>query len=590
MIKLINKNWLKISLLTLFSSILVMSLPNVAFAQELTSLEATEKITDYINLIQGFENMINSLLWPMLLMIGGLLDNSLLFGSGMEERMREIWIPIRNIINILFVVALIGIALYNVLGRAEEGGDYAIKAILPKLIVGIIAVNFSFLGIKVFLDAVNVLTVSIFSMPDQMSIELSEGGLDPTVEQRYCAASQGTEYTKDKKAERDVIDAQTKKYKKKAALIIQSNPGTEMTQTELADKFKEDAICNGFNFTTKGERFFETYGSHNAALLFVLGLGNVVFYQDVPVDADNIDKLFSSSLFSLLLYIVYVVSFMALFIVLLARLVVMWLSIVLSPVLLLGMAVPAAGEKLELVKKVSDEFMKHAIAPLGIALSMTIGWIMLKSMKSAQSLSVVGYRTDSAGELITGAVTGFPVVGLNTLQDIVVEVGVVGVVWLGVFTAAGETIAGPVTEWMKGTLLGIGKWVAKAPFYYTPGIPVKIGGEEFAATPAEIVRGVEAITRPPLSDRISRELNHNVVDSLTEVRDATELTRFIIERLNNGNRRDAADLISSNKNLVEDLPDTVEKLFKKFAQRGSTTEAREVRQAARDAQKQQNPP
>ena len=150
--------------------------------------KALEGTTRLIIAIQGF---INRFIWPVLVMIGGLLDNSLLFGNGMEERLRAIWVPIRNLVNILFVIILVGIALYNVLGIGDDSDNYSLKAILPKILIGIIAVNFSFLGIKVFLDAINVLTVSIFSLPSQVSVGLdkvlnSENPKDKEVIKKFC--------------------------------------------------------------------------------------------------------------------------------------------------------------------------------------------------------------------------------------------------------------------------------------------------------------------------------------------------------------------------------------------------------------------
>ena len=100
-------------------------------------------------------------------MTGSLLDNDLIFGGAMGERLLDIWVQIRNLVNIAFVLILLAIAVYNVLGIGEEGGGLplAFKTAIPKFVLALIAVNFSFLAVKVILDFTNVITGAVFALP-----------------------------------------------------------------------------------------------------------------------------------------------------------------------------------------------------------------------------------------------------------------------------------------------------------------------------------------------------------------------------------------------------------------------------------------
>ena len=134
--------------------------------------------------IQGIAKIVQYLVmisWPALVIIGDLLDNSILFegvcaenqfdkttgecasdNNAIEVRLRSIWVQIRNLVNIAFVLILLFIAAANVMDLGGgEGGNFAIKTILPKFVIALILVNFSFLFCKVILDASSVLTAAI---------------------------------------------------------------------------------------------------------------------------------------------------------------------------------------------------------------------------------------------------------------------------------------------------------------------------------------------------------------------------------------------------------------------------------------------
>lgn len=467
-------------------------------------------------------NFLNTLLWPVLVLIGWLMDNSLLFGSGMEERLREIWIPIRNIVNILFVIGLVGIAIYNILGIGGDENNYSIKAMLPKIIIGIIAVNFSFFGIKVFLDAINILTTSVFMLPGQINEELqlvTNAGDKKSIDtiRRFCEMLKQKDTKGKITGEVKISDAQIEEeaetimYQKLASdyflgedrnaiggmskeeiiKTIEEKYGDEKTNFNMQIKtLIEGKICTPENtLTPRGEAFLQRWDSRNAALAMALNMTNIVFYRDIDPSVDNADKLAINAIFSMMMYLIYVASFIALFVVLLARMVVLWLAIALSPILVLGLTIPLVKEKLSGFGEVETQFVKNAIAPLGIALAMTVGWIMLRAIQSVNML-------DNESVIAFDPTNIIPVAGISTLQDLMVALGTVAVVWLGIFTAASNSIAAPVTEAIKGALKKAGTFVGTMPLKHMPFVPIKLNGEEKAegATLSEIGYAFDRLT------------------------------------------------------------------------------------------------
>lgn len=545
--------------------------------------ESTVKI---ISFLIGLQNLMNRLIWPILMMIGGLMDNSLLFGNGMEERLREIWIPIRNIVNILFVIALVGIALYNVLGIGDENSNYSIKAILPKIIIGIIVVNFSFLGIKVFLDGINVLTTAIFALPNQVGAEIVLDPSNPSDQdtiRKTCRLREGLSTSKkinkeefEKQRELDTLRkiAGSNEFKaffegkitKLTAQEINQLAGTNLDDAQFtsfkaryAESMKK-VLCEAYvdeednvtkmRLTSQGELFLKRWNSKSAPLAMAIGLGKIVFYDEIDTRSlASLDKVVINAALSFILYLLYLASFVALFIVLLGRLVVMWLAIALSPILLLGIAVPAVKEKLGGFGEITNTFVQNAIAPLGIGLALSIGWIMLKALQGLNSLG--------GDQISFSAAQGIPVVGLTTLQDLLVGVGTIAVIWLGVFAAASKSIAAPVTEMIKGGLSRAGSWVGTLPFKHAPvfhiDLPNVKGAEKYTGSQVwDTVRalGTEEKNKRKLTDLVMKRKGVTTKDFSDTNVTTVDHVRDLIKRAGDQNMS-AAELQTSARNLTE---------------------------------------
>lgn len=452
-----------------------------------------------IGFISIITQVLSKILWPLLALIGGLMDNSLLFGNGMEARLREIWIVVRNIVNILFVIGLLVIAFYNVLGLGEEGSSLSIKSALPKIIVGIVAVNFSFLGIKVFLDGVNVMTSAVFALPQQVSEETAKIDLPADTQKLLCAKLQDVSANQLNEANQEAISNQrlTSVYSQVAqmpefGLGDVSNNNLDQIRLKVSElsQDKQDlfnsevdqrlkvSLCDGGKLSTTGEQFLSSYNSRNAAFAMALNMGNIALYDTadfanitkVVSDKTTLDKLAISLVFALVLYVVYAAAFVALFIVLIARLVFMWVSVAISPVLILLLAAPDLRSKLGGIGDLTDKFVKTAIAPIIIGFSMSVGWIMLRALQS------VNNAAQNTGVFSFNSELGIPVSGVNNLQDLMIAITAVAVVWVGVFTAADSTIAQGATNWVRDRVSAAGKWIGQIPLRHAPIFPVNVPG------------------------------------------------------------------------------------------------------------------
>ena len=76
---------------------------------------------------------------------------------------KDIWILVSNLVYLIFAFILIWIAFMNIIWKWQD--KYALKQALPKFIVGILIVPFSWFLVNLILSISSVLTVSALSLP-----------------------------------------------------------------------------------------------------------------------------------------------------------------------------------------------------------------------------------------------------------------------------------------------------------------------------------------------------------------------------------------------------------------------------------------
>ncbi|PJC37454.1 hypothetical protein CO046_00435 [Candidatus Peregrinibacteria bacterium CG_4_9_14_0_2_um_filter_53_11] len=414
--------------------LVLVLLPNLVFAQ------ADPKFNELLNDMNTYFNFalrfVSAWLWPILLMIGSLLDNELIFGGVMGERLLGLWVEMRNLVNILFVLILLAIAVYNVLGLGEDGGGLplAFKTAIPKFVMALIVVNFSFIGIRVVLDFTNVITGAVFALPAR-SIDTPQK-FQKDLETQICAL-------------------------KSAEVPLQSM---------WCDKDSE--------FNERAKQFFSRLDRSNIAVVYAIKFGKAIQLKFIRNGIQDISQLGFNIIFNAVIFVVYALSFIALFLVLLFRLVVMWIAVVLSPFLALTIVLPnlksLAGEGGDIQSK----FVQSLVTPITIGLVMSIGYIMLDAFAAD---STIKGDILSSSSLTAVDINALPT-GIQDLQQLMVAIGSVAIVWVGVFSAASKTFAGTITEVIRERAVSFGKFVAKLPTYAQV-IPV---GTKGSVSPAQV--------------------------------------------------------------------------------------------------------
>ncbi len=425
--------------------------PQIAFAETLGETTKQTVEATMMTLVSTFIKVLNMLLWPLLLMIGDLMNNDLIVGPGMEERLLSIWQQIRNLVNISFVLVLLIMAFYNVSGFAKEG-NFALKTGLPKLIIGLILVNFTFLGGKIVLDISNVATNAVFALPQvvESSGNLSFKETVDKFEQSICTHpdKDGNPIAYVKGTDKDIPPVTS---------IFCMDDDQTAYQSIINEKFRS--------------KFFSSLSASNAGLIIAVNMGHLADQKYTDVAVTSIGDLLVNQLFSIIMFVIFALSYIVLAIVLVTRVAVLWVALAFSPVMVLFYVVPELKSAAGSAGNVSEQVLTHILAPIKIGVVITVGFMMMDAMNGAigastSAISSSTHLSDLSGSLL--------ITGIADLQRLLIAIVSVVIVWKGIFSAVDGTLAAGIAEKIKGVAEGAGSTILGS-VKYAPLVPVQVG-------------------------------------------------------------------------------------------------------------------
>lgn len=420
--------------------------------------------------------VISQILWPLLMLGGGLMKSDFLYTGLIDTKLTDLWIQMRNLVNIIYVILLIVVALYNVLGLGEMVSTLEIKKALPKIILGLILVNFSYTGIKVILDVVNAGTVFAFSLPrtdpalmqsvTKDMIAAKEdicGTLVSGGESLSTAIEQSPEMKAAEKAKANAAAAEAKKKgktgKKPAAGTTAADTGPDASSTGgicVKDAKTGKMVPNPAIYGP-----LQTWNMDGSLAVMAVKFMRLQTLSTVSdkVKSGGIAGLTIEMLLSLAMYLIYGVSFIVLIIVLFARAAILWMVIVFSPLIVLNLTFPNLLQGVG--SGIGGKVVKTILSPIIIGFVLSIGFIIMSTLQM--------YNFGTAATITTDT----PSSSLDTFQDMLIAIGSVVFVWMGVEAAIDGTIASGVAGTVMQAAKSAGTWIAKAPLMYTPLFQIK---------------------------------------------------------------------------------------------------------------------
>ncbi|QQR54737.1 hypothetical protein IPG41_06150 [Candidatus Peregrinibacteria bacterium] len=454
----------KVLLLTALGMVFIFQ-PEMAHAEppSVSSGDNSETVKAVAEMVNLFVRFLNTLLWPLLLIIGDLLDVDMITGPGMEERLLAIWVEMRNLVNIAIALLLVVVAFYNVLGLGGGEGELAIKTVLPKIVLGLILVNFTYVGGKVILDVANVGTTIAFALPQVMEqSNSSQFQIDSQIEtfqQEVCypkptVADQGT-------PDDPSDDVVSQGFYSKDDAPIQTELFCELATADSDVAGEPDTDQYGGIKESLRSTYFSNLNKNNVAIIMAVNMGSLGSLELLKSSAvESFKDLTVNSLFAVVMYIIFAISYVVLAAVLVVRLIVLWLALALSPLAVLTYVVPQIKEWLGGGGDFTQKVIKHLVAPIIIGLTMSMGFLLMDGWSVVTRDSFNAYSDTQVTEVMSSQ---FLVSGIDDLPKLILAIASIAVVWMGVFAAANDTYAAGLTNFIKEKGEAVGGILMKAP-------------------------------------------------------------------------------------------------------------------------------
>ncbi|MBI5415001.1 hypothetical protein HZA38_05840 [Candidatus Peregrinibacteria bacterium] len=463
---------------------------------------------------------------------GLLMSNEVIvgnFGGASSEDfmpiLHNVWLMIRDLVNYVFILILLGIAFMSVFGAAKpENNNFEIKKLLPKFIIALIAVNFTWFGAQVILDVANVTTHIVYAIP--RSVMAGEIG-DNTV-MRTC------EKAKDEKG--NIIDDKLDMSTCMMLLVYSDNSiegirkrnaekkakeeekAKESAAGETAPEFKERTLFEGRDFAEKGEAEavpgtgkdvalkeiiktikenkddksvmyvqdtgdfiilwgnfnYEKFQGNSIAALFAYNVLQIQTLSETAKggidDFTEVQDLIVSIGFSLLFMIIIIVAYAVMTIVLIERILIIWMNMILSPIAAIlpfaedfGLSGGDFSEKGIGLKP----FLQYAFFPAIMAIPLELGYILISAGQVLTNATSDGkdfvIRDSSGGELIFESEL---IHGVHTFHQFLWYILAIIVLWSSVeISKSTSKHMGDVIESITSKVKGVGKFIATTPMY-----------------------------------------------------------------------------------------------------------------------------
>jgi hypothetical protein len=300
--------------------------------------------------------------------VGNLMGNDYLYSGTMGDMLKNIWIVSRNIVNIIFVLILLFLAIKQIFFAGEGEGNVDLKKALPKFVIMLIAINFSWLGARLIVDAADVATNVVFAIP---------AGVKGTVKDFQFAPCE----IDSKGQPSNTCMPKNIYYKTDSKEYVHYTEGDCPTAEQRKDKNHESFEKRVFCWYSLD---YSKYSKNNAALYMTYGISKIhtlTRANTTKADLEGLAKLAISFTFGLVLATIYLITFVTLFLAVVFRVAFLWLFIAFSPFIVLMMYLKTIQiETGEVSGKLSiSSFAKWAFMPTMVGAIMSVGFIMISA-------------------------------------------------------------------------------------------------------------------------------------------------------------------------------------------------------------------
>ncbi len=532
-----RKQW-KTMFFLMFGSVVMMGLFGMGDAYALTADGAVKNANNLSDVIAGqsetlkkmaeWASIVIAIFTPLiailLKLISSLMTDSYILGNNstggydIAQLLYEVWNISRSIVNYLIMAAVMFSAVMGLIPKFGE--KYDLKKSIGKIIIAAVMVNLTWFGVRVIMDASEVATHAVYSLPQTVfagnkafeeaatinpcTITSDKGHVDQTgncsptyilvnpkgnfktlkTESGNNQYSQASQSTKDN-AIKNLNDQITKTVAEKAKATKEADQKkydailtSLKKQKESIEKIDTAKIVDYGAITIFWDDFnYEQFNSGTIAPLFAYSIMQI---QKLPMIATQSSELkeainaetnivdngwialLINSVIALVVMVMMIVLFLMMLIVLIFRIIIIWVNIMVLPFWVFSQIGIFGGifDKMKGKYVGIDPLIKSIFAPVIMGLPMVIGFILIQA----------GNSYGMMGDISNGFIMQGPLInGIATIHQAFYYALCIGVMWIGskaailsisegtFFNGIIKTISDGTDNFMKG--------IASAPMY-----------------------------------------------------------------------------------------------------------------------------
>lgn len=469
-----------------------------AFAQIAGSDEAMRQ--NSVWLIYFLIQVLNVLTWICFALLQFLLDPQIIFdmnapGGGLVTMLNNIWQLSRDLVNLFFALALVGISIYTVVTANKE----MIHQHAAKFVLAVVLVNFSWFLPRIVIDIANITASTIYGIP---SLMLANPG-NPNGECKTLNACPGPLVVPPAGCEFTGTFGQCLCKCKRIVDIV----FFPIIDNALPPRPNSTAAWEGMGYNCQlrlvcyreDELNMNTIAGHSAILNGLVvnyaRLGALVRPPPVAAGRDALVGVLVRGAIILLIQTGLTFPLLAMVVSFLIRIPVLWLTISFMPFYFLGWFL---DERITqgVPKMILELFLKAAFMPAVVAAPLAIGFILINAAL-AQDFTAAG----SVGGLLN--ITAPIIDGVSNLWQILWMLMSIMVLYSGVFKALQGVQLGEQHGRMIQRIQDTGRQVRQAAVSGAMQIPIPgttgmgPGGRGLSASGiADQIRGLNPL-RPP---------------------------------------------------------------------------------------------
>jgi len=369
--------------------------------------------------------------------IGNFLGNDYIYQGAMGDMLQKIWVMARNLVNIFFVFYLLFMAIRTIFWPESSLDD--LKKGMIKFVLLLVAVNFSWLGAKVVLDAASVTTHAIFAIPsgigdppDYQECQVNTNGETPIKGLCYptkiiAPAESSTQpilYFQDKEGDDDNCSEIEEAYKE----VYDEDTG------ELKNNIdpKHQKLIGRTSMCMESLNLFK-YDQNTATIYLTYGMARIQNLANATSSGGSGSQLAVGVLMSIILQVVYAIALLALFITLIVRMMMLWFLVAFSPFLVALVLFEGKNPAEEYFS--FPQFINWAFAPAKVGGVFVVAFMMISAGQSMGNITVRALDNLANNSGFTFKILGQESLfaGMGSIQDFLWLIMTTAVLWLGVF-------------------------------------------------------------------------------------------------------------------------------------------------------------